>query len=249
MLNYKLMEFFDDEPEIVPEIAIKEEPAPHYIGHRKRVKERFVTSGAANFSDYELLELMLFSSIPRKDVKPLAKKLLENFSSITDLINIDKEILLSISGTNENLYINFAIVRELINRALKQKIINKNIIASWGSLIDYLKVNMGNMRLEQFRVLFLNKKNILIADEVLSQGTIDQAAVYPREIIKRALFNEASNIILVHNHPSGSPDPSKADIDMTNIIVDMCKTINIIVHDHVIISNNKYFSFKSNMLL
>lgn len=227
MLNYKLMEFFDGEPEIVPDIAIKEEPDPHYIGHRKRVKERFVTSGAANFSDYELLELMLFSSIPRKDVKPLAKKLLENFNSITDLINIDKERLLSISGTNENLYINFAIVRELINRALKQKIINKNIIASWGSLIDYLKVNMGNMRLEQFRVLFLNKKNILIADEVLSQGTIDQAAVYPREIIKRALFNEASNIILVHNHPSGSPDPSKADIDMTNIIVDMCKTINI----------------------
>lgn len=116
-------------------------------------------------------------------------------------------------------------------------------------MIDYLKVNMGNMRLEQFRVLFLNKKNILIADEVLSQGTIDQAAVYPREIIKRALFNEASNIILVHNHPSGSPDPSKADIDMTNIIVDMCKTINIVVNDHVIISNNKYFSFKSNMLL
>lgn len=228
MLNYKLMEFFDDEPEIVPEIAIKEEVTPHYIGHRKRVKERFVTSGAANFSDYELLEIMIFSSIPRKDVKPLAKKLLENFSSITDLININKERLLSISGTNENLYINFAIVRELINRALKQKIINKNIIASWGSLIDYLKVNMGNMRLEQFRVLFLNKKNILIADEVLSQGTIDQAAVYPREIIKRALFNEASNIILVHNHPSGSPDPSKADIDMTNIIVDMCKTINIL---------------------
>ncbi|KJV92447.1 hypothetical protein RBEMOGI_1077 [Rickettsia bellii str. RML Mogi] len=158
MLNYKLMEFFDGEPEIVPDIAIKEEPDPHYIGHRKRVKERFVTSGAANFSDYELLELMLFSSIPRKDVKPLAKKLLENFNSITDLINIDKERLLSISGTNENLYINFAIVRELINRALKQKIINKNIIASWGSLIDYLKVNMGNMRLEQFRVLFLNKK-------------------------------------------------------------------------------------------
>ncbi|HJD60820.1 MAG TPA: DNA repair protein [Rickettsia endosymbiont of Degeeriella rufa] len=124
------MEFFDGEPEIVPDIAIKEEATPHYIGHRKRVKERFVTSGAANFSDYALLELMLFSSIPRKDVKPLAKKLLESFSSITDLINIDKERLLSISGTNENLYINFAIVRELINRALKQKIINKNIIAS-----------------------------------------------------------------------------------------------------------------------
>lgn len=238
MLENNLIEFGNDEIDI-----------PHYIGHRKRVKERFVASGAANFSDYELLEIMLFSVIPRKDVKPLAKKLLNHFKSITDLINIDKERLLSISGTNENLYINFAVVRELINRVLKQKIINKNIIASWGSLIDYLKVNMGNMKLEQFRVLFLNKKNILIADEILSQGTIDQAAVYPREIVKRALFNEASSIILVHNHPSGSPDPSKADIDMTNRIVEICKTINIVVHDHVIISNNKYFSFKSNMLL
>jgi len=238
MLENNLIEFGNDEIDI-----------PHYIGHRKRVKERFVASGAANFSDYELLEIMLFSVIPRKDVKPLAKKLLNHFKSITDLINIDKERLLSISGTNENLYINFAVVRELINRVLKQKIINKNIIASWSSLIDYLKVNMGNMRLEQFRILFLNKKNILIADEILSQGTIDQAAVYPREIIKRALFNEASSLILVHNHPSGSPEPSKADIHMTNKIVETCQTVNIIVHDHVIISNNKYYSFKSNMLL
>ncbi|AFC73587.1 DNA repair protein RadC [Rickettsia montanensis str. OSU 85-930] len=120
---------------------------------------------------------------------------------------------------------------------MKQKIINKNISASWSSWIDYLKVNMGNMRLEQFRILFLNKKNILIADEVLSQGTIDQAAVYPREII------------LVHHHPSGSPEPSKADIHMTNKIAETCQTVNIIVHDHVIISNNKYYSFKSNMFL
>ncbi|MFV9929666.1 MAG: RadC family protein [Rickettsia endosymbiont of Haemaphysalis japonica] len=112
---------------------------------------------------------------------------------------------------------------------MKQKIINKNISASWSSWINYLKVNMGNMRLEQFRILFLNKKNILIADEVLSQGTIDQAAVYPREIIKRALFNEASSLILVHHHPSGSPEPSKANIHITNKIVETCQTVNIIV--------------------
>lgn len=235
MLENNLIEFSNDD-------------TPHYIGHHKRVKERFVAAGVEHFSDYELLEVMLFSAIPRKDVKPLAKKLLDHFD-ITDLINLDKERLLSIKGTNENLYINFALIRELINRVLKQKIINKNIIASWSSLIDYLKVNMGNMRLEQFRILFLNKKNILIADEVLSQGTIDQAAVYPREIIKRALFNEASSLILVHNHPSGSPEPSKADIHMTNKIVETCQTVNIMVHDHVIISNNKYYSFKSNMLL
>ncbi len=129
---------------------------------------------------------------------------------------------------------------------MKQKIINKNISASWSSWIDYLKVNMGNMRLEQFRILFLNKKNIL-ADEVLSQGTIDQAAVYTREIIKRALFNEASSLILVHHHPSSSSEPSKANIHMTNKIVETYQTVNI--NDHVIISNNKYYSFKSNMFL
>jgi len=145
MLDNNLIEFGNNEID-----------TPHYVGHRKRVKERFIV-GAANFSDYELLEVMLFSVIPRKDVKPLAKKLLDHFD-ITDLINLDKERLLSIKGTNENLYINFALIRELINRVLKQKIINKNIIASWSSLIDYLKVNMGNMRLEQFRILFLNKK-------------------------------------------------------------------------------------------
>ncbi|HJD55280.1 MAG TPA: DNA repair protein RadC [Rickettsia endosymbiont of Pyrocoelia pectoralis] len=238
MLETNLIEFDNDDIDV-----------SHYIGHRKRTKERFINAGATHFSDYELLELLLFSAIPRKDVKPLAKKLLDNFKTITDLVNLDKDRLLSIKGTNENLYINFAIIRELINRVLKQKIINKNIIASWGSLIDYLKINMGNMRLEQFRVLFLNKKNILIADEILSQGTIDQAAVYPREIIKRALFNEASSIILVHNHPSGSPEPSKSDVDTTNKIVETCQTVNIVVHDHVIISNNKYYSFKSNMLL
>ncbi|WP_341789968.1 RadC family protein [Rickettsia endosymbiont of Polydrusus tereticollis] len=223
---------------------------PHYIGHRKRVKQRLINAGGASgFSDYELLELILFSAIPRKDVKPLAKKLLEKFKNLTNLISLDKDKLLTISGTNENLYVNFAVMRELINRVLKQRITNKNIIGSWGALVDYLKVTMSSMPLEQFRILFLNKKNILIADEVLSQGTIDQAAIYPREIIKRALFNEASAIILVHNHPSGSSQPSKADIDTTRKIVETCHTVNISVHDHVIIANNDYFSFKSNMLL
>jgi DNA repair protein RadC len=235
--------------ESLSEFTESQDDIPHYIGHRKRVKQRLINTGASGFSDYELLELILFSAIPRKDVKPLAKKLLDKFKSLTNLVSLDKDKLLSIAGVNENLYINFAIMRELINRVLKQKITNKNIIGSWGALVDYLKVTMSTMPLEQFRVLFLNKKNILIADEVLSQGTIDQAAIYPREIIKRALFNEASAIILVHNHPSGSPQPSKADIDTTAKIVETCQIVNISVHDHVIIANNDYFSFKSNMLL
>ncbi|WP_341753310.1 MULTISPECIES: RadC family protein [unclassified Candidatus Tisiphia] len=221
---------------------------PHYIGHRQRLRQRIVMS-AENLANYELLEMILFSVIPRKDVKPLAKELLTRFGSLADLINTDKEKLLNIKGTNDNLYINFVTMRELTNRMLKQKVMNHNVISSWSILIDYLKATMGNMKTEQFRILFLNKKNILIADEVLSQGTIDQATIYPREIIKRALFNEAGAIILVHNHPSGVSKPSNTDIKLTHKIVETCANVNISVHDHVIIAANEYFSFKSNMLL
>ncbi|MDR0297010.1 MAG: DNA repair protein RadC [Rickettsia sp.] len=222
--------------------------APHYIGHRQRLRQRIIVS-AENLADYELLEMILFSVIPRKDVKPLAKELLTRFGSLADLINTDKEKLLNVKGTNDNLYVNFVIMRELTNRMLKQKVINQNVISSWSILIDYLKATMGNMKTEQFRILFLNKKNVLIADEVLSQGTIDQATIYPREIIKRALFNEAGAIILVHNHPSGVSKPSNTDIKLTRKIVETCANVNISVHDHVIIAANEYFSFKSNMLL
>lgn len=149
---------------------------PHYIGHRQRLRQRIIVS-AENLADYELLEMILFSVIPRKDVKPLAKELLTQFGSLANLINTDKEKLLNIKGTNDNLYVNFVIMRELTNRTLKQKVINQNVISSWNVLIDYLKATMGNMKTEQFRILFLNKKNALIADEVLSQGTIDQATI------------------------------------------------------------------------
>ncbi|MCC8415880.1 MAG: DNA repair protein RadC [Rickettsia endosymbiont of Gnoriste bilineata] len=196
-----------------------------------------------------MVTLKILSTEPRKDVKPLAKELLTRFGSLADLINTDKEKLLNIKGTNDNLYINFVTMRELTNRMLKQKVMNHNVISSWSILIDYLKATMGNMKTEQFRILFLNKKNILIADEVLSQGTIDQATIYPREIIKRALFNEAGAIILVHNHPSGVSKPSNTDIKLTHKIVETCANVNISVHDHVIIAANEYFSFKSNMLL
>lgn len=226
----------------------EEKDEPHYTGHRRRLRQRLSTS-PESIADYELLELILFLVIPRKDVKPLAKKLLEQFSTLANLINADKEKLLGVKGVNENLYVSFVIARQLINRILKQQIINKNIISSWGALIDYLKASMGQLKLEQFRVIFLNKKNILIADEALSQGTIDQAIIYPREIIKRALFHEAGAIILVHNHPSGSSQPSKMDIDLTNKLVESCAVVNIAIHDHVIIAGNEYFSFKSNMLL
>jgi DNA repair protein RadC len=221
----------------------------HYIGHRQRLKDKLLNNLPEHFADYELLEMLLFFSIPRKDVKPLAKELLEHFGSLFSLINTDKSKLLPIDKVNENVCVNLYLVRELINRVLKQKISNKNIISSWNSLLDYLKSSMSPLKTEQFRILFLNKKNVLLADEVLANGTIDQIPVYPREIIKRALFHEAGSIILVHNHPSGSSKPSKVDIELTNKIVQICASINITVHDHVIITVNDYYSFKSNMLL
>jgi len=228
---------------------MQDESIPHYLGHRQRLKERLFSVPAESWAEYELLELILFFAIPRKDVKPLAKKLLCQFGNLSTLINTSRNQLLSVEGTNDGVYIIFFTVKELINRILKQKVINQNIISSWSALLDYLKTSMGNLKLEQFRVLFLSKKNILIGDEVMNTGTVDQAPVYPREIIKRALFHEASAIILVHHHPSGDAKPSKADIELTKKIADTCGAVNIAIHDHVIIGNNKYYSFKSNMLL
>ncbi|MFK7967873.1 MAG: RadC family protein [Rickettsiaceae bacterium] len=144
---------------------------------------------------------------------------------------------------------NLKIIKELINRVLANQVLKQNVIGSWSALLEYLKFNMSNLRLEQFRVLFLNKKNILIADEIMATGTIDQTPVYPREIIKRILIHEAGAIILVHNHPSGNTKPSNSDIDLTTQIVNACKTVNVSVHDHVIIGKGEFYSFKTNMLL
>jgi len=203
----------------------------------------------SSFSEYELLEMVLFWSNPRKDVKPLSKLLLKEFGGITDVINATKDKLLQISGVTESTYTNFALMRELVSRMLQHGVIKKNILSSWNTLIDYLKVTMSHTKTEQFRILFLNKKNIMIADELQTIGTVDQTPVYPREIVKRALFHEASAIILIHNHPSGNPTPSKADIELTNSITQACSSIGVSVHDHVIIAGNEFYSFKSNLLI
>ena len=224
--------------------------ALEYSGHRQRVKKKFLHSNHEVFEDYELLELLLFNLLPRRDVKPLAKGLLKEFGSLKALINSDLLRLSQFPGTSTSMYIMFAVIREILRRNLMDdKIKKENVLSSWGALVDYLKMHMGDNQVEQFRVLFLNKKNILIADEVQSYGTVDQTAVYPREIIRRSLFHAAVAIILVHNHPSGNPEPSKADIEMTKTIVQACAPFEILVHDHVIIGNHKIFSFKSNMLL
>lgn len=221
---------------------------PHFLGHRKRLKEKFLLS-TNHFSDYEILEILLFYAIPRKDVKPLAKTLLKTFGSLDGVINATHDKLLSVSGITDNTYIAFSVIKEIIQRMLKQNIMHQNILSSWDALLEYLKITMGHNKTEQSRILFLNKKNILIADELQNVGTVDQTPLYPREVVKRALFHESSAIILVHNHPSGNPTPSKADITLTQSIIDACNTINVTVHDHVIISKNNFYSFKSNLLI
>lgn len=222
----------------------------YYIGHRKRLKERFLRSTPSDsLPDYELLELLLFHSIPRQDVKPIAKELLKQFTTLSNVVYAEKDKLMSLPMVSNSVCVPIFLVKEFIRRILAQKVINQHVLSSWTALLEYLKITIGKSKTEQFRVLFLNKKNIIIADELHGIGTVDQTPVYPREIVKRALFHEASAIILVHNHPSGTPKPSAIDIEITTKIVEACKTFSIIVHDHVIICSNNFFSFKSNLLL
>lgn len=220
-----------------------------YIGHRLRLKERILNAAPEDLADYELIEILLFFAIPRKDVKPLAKKLLREFGGISNLLHVDINKFLSVEGTTRNIYTLFVLMRELSRRSLRNNITGLNIISSWSALLDYLKFSTGSSKVEQCRVLFLNKKNVLIADDVMGIGTIDEIFVHPREIVKKALLHDAASIILVHNHPSNSIKPSKADIEVTKKIVVACEAVNINVHDHVIVSSTEYFSFKSNMLL
>ncbi len=218
-------------------------------GHRQRLKDKFFKSDPKHFADYELLELLLFNVLPRRDVKPLAKDLIARFGGFKHLINVDQDFITKKAGVSPNIYLQFKIIKEITNRILAEEVVDKHIISSWSALLHYLQFNMGNLKTEQFRVLFLNKKNILIKDEIIAEGTVDQTPVYPREIMKKAIIYDASSIVLVHNHPSGNVNPSAADIDITINIVNACKTISISVHDHVIVGGGNYYSFKSNLLL
>jgi DNA repair protein RadC len=220
-----------------------------YSGHRHRLRERFITSGFGSLADYEILELLLFLAKPRGDVKPLAKKLIANFGSLQRIFSASEENLSEIEGVGKSIISSLKLVKESAARMLKEEIKKTTIIQSWSALIEYLKVSMAYIKTEQFRVLFLNKKNMLIADELQEVGTVDQTPVYPREIVKRALFHEATAIILVHNHPSGNSNPSNADIQMTKKIISALSSVGVDVHDHIIICDKDFYSFKSNMLI
>jgi DNA repair protein RadC len=221
----------------------------HYFGHRQRLRERFLHMEGDGLPDYELLELLLFAAKSRGDVKPLAKRLLKYFGSFDKVIYAEESALREIEEVGDAVVAALKSIRISAQRLLKSEMRQRPIIQSWSALIDYCRLSMGRNSIEEFRVLFLNNKHILIADEVMQRGTVNHTPIYPREIIKRALEHAASSIILVHNHPSGDPSPSKADIEMTKKIVDAAATINIAVHDHVIISEQGHYSFKSFGLL
>lgn len=221
----------------------------HFLGHRQRLRDRFLKPGGEHIADYELLELILFSARPRGDVKPLAKRLLRHFGSFDAVIHADSTELKKVDEVGDATIAALKVVLVASQRLVKAEVKDKPVIQSWNALMDYCKLAMAKNKIEEFRVLFLNNSNALIADEVLQRGTVNHTPVYPREIIKRALELSASSLILLHNHPSGDPTPSTPDIDMTEKIVDAARSVGITIHDHVIISETGTFSFSGNGLL
>jgi DNA repair protein RadC len=218
-------------------------------GHRQRLRARFLKDGGAAMPDCELLELTLFAAVPRKDVKPLAKTLIARFGSFAEVIAAPRARLCEIPGVGDAVVNQLKIVEAAAQRLARGQVIGRPALSSWTALLDYCMAAMARQPAEEFRVLFLDRKNVLVADEVQSKGTVDHTPVYPREIIKRALEHGASAIILVHNHPSGDPTPSKADIQMTREIAAAAKALSIAVHDHLVIGRSGHASFKSLGLL
>lgn len=218
-------------------------------GHRERLRARFLNGGADAMPDYELLELTLFAALPRRDTKPLAKALLARFGSFAEVIAAPRARLMEVKGIGEAVANHLKIVEAAAHRLAKTQVIGRPALSSWAALLDYCTAAMARSTNEEFRILFLDRKNVLIADEVQNRGTVDHTPVYPREIVKRALELSASAIILVHNHPSGDPTPSKADILMTREIAAAAKALGLAVHDHLVIGRGGHASFKSLGLL
>ena len=224
--------------------AIKPKEKPQHVGHRDRLRARFLNAPDA-LPDYELLELLLFMAIPRKDVKPIAKNLISRFGNLNGVLNASLNDLKDIKGISETTAIAIKTIQAAGLRLLKQNIMGRPILNSWQRLIEYVEAAMANENKEHFRILFLNKKNEIIADEVQQSGTVDHTPAYPREIMKRSLEVGATAIILVHNHPSGDPKPSMADIDLTKQIIAAAAPFEIMIHDHLIVSRNGTQSFKN----
>ena len=218
-------------------------------GHRKRLRDRLLTNGGDTLHDYELLEMALFAAMPRGDAKPLAKRLISRFGGFAESIAADQQALKSVNGMGDAGVAALKVVEAAAQRLGREAVIDQPVLSNWDRLIEYCRMQIGRSTREHFRVLFLNRRNILIADEEQQRGTVDHTPVYPREIVKRALELGASAIIMVHNHPSGDPEPSRGDIDMTYEVRDISIRLDIALHDHIVISGSGHKSFRSMGLL
>ncbi len=224
-------------------------PPSYLIDHRKRLRTRFVEGGAQAIPDYEMLELLLFRSIPRQDVKPLAHALMTQFGDLGRVLAATPTQLAAVKGVGEAVVTDLKIVEATAHRIARAKMMRREVISDWQAVLDYCHTTMAHRETEQFRVLFLDTKNILIADEEQARGTVDHVPVYPREVVKRALELNAKALILVHNHPSGDPTPSEADIAMTAQIDRACQSLGLVLHDHLIVGKSRELSFRAEGLL
>lgn len=236
--------------EVLPETPLPAGRLPSYIrDHRKRLRERFMAGGAQAMPDYELLELVLFRAIPRQDVKPLARSLLDHFGDFNRVLSARPEHLAQVSGVGDAVICELKIIEAAAHRLSRARVMQRHVVSSWAALIDYCHTTMAHREIEHFRVLYLDRKNVLIADEEQARGTVDHVPVYPREVVRRALDLSASALILVHNHPSGDPTPSQSDIAMTRQIINAAAALSIEVHDHLIIGQSRELSFRAEGLL
>jgi DNA repair protein RadC len=235
---------FGDADEVAPSGGPSRLPS-YLADHRKRLRARFMEGGAQAVPDYELLELVLFRALPRQDVKPLARRLLDTFGDFGRVLSAPPERLSAVHGAGDAVVQELKIVEAAAHRMARAKVIHRPVILSWDAVLDYCHTAMAHRETEQFRVLYLDRKNVLIADEEQAKGTVDHVPVYPREVVKRALTLNASALILVHNHPSGDPTPSESDISMTRQVAAAAQALGIALHDHLIIGKSAELSFRA----
>ncbi len=241
--------FASDEATAAPQAAVGLGQPSYIRDHRQRLRSRFLEGGAQAMPDYELLELVLFRAIPRRDVKPLARALLDRFGDFNAVISAPADQLLQVSGIGDAVLCELKIIEAAAHRLARCRVMQRPVISSWDAVLDYCQTTMAHRDSEQFRIFFLDRKNVLIADEEQARGTVDHVPVYPREVVKRALQLNASALILVHNHPSGDPTPSQEDITMTRKVQDACEALGITLHDHIIVGKSCELSFRSSGFL
>ncbi|MBB6259732.1 DNA repair protein RadC [Paenochrobactrum gallinarii] len=239
---------FFEQPAQIAALSVKPE-VPHYFGHRDRVREKFKKAGDEIMADYELLELLLFRSIPRADTKPLAKALLARFGSLSDVLGAPEHLLCEVRGCGKSVAFDLKLVAAIGKRQNRNEVIGRIALDAWSKVVQYCMTAMAYEEREQFRILFLDKKNRLISDEVQQIGTVDHTPVYPREVIRRALELSSTAIIVVHNHPSGDPTPSRADIDMTKLLIEAGKPLGVTIHDHIIVGKSGHISMRGLKLI